>query len=62
MLSQTMTNKKNFLSNFLKELSELIESSKSHIQSLLDIKDEFVKVHKRGKKTLIFGNVGRCYS
>tara|TARA_X000000950_G_C13834654_1_gene627637 strand:+ start:47 stop:619 length:573 start_codon:yes stop_codon:yes gene_type:complete len=53
-----MTKEKNFLSDYFKELSDLLESSKNHIQSLLNIKDELVKSHKRGKKTLIFGNGG----
>ena len=49
---------KKFLKDYFKDFRELINPDQETLDKLLSLKDEMIKVHSKGLKTLIFGNGG----
>ena len=47
-----------FLKDYFKDFRELINPDQETLDKLLSLKDEMIKVHSKGLKTLIFGNGG----
>ena len=47
-----------FLKDYFKDFRELVNPDSGTLDKLLSLKDEMIKVHSKGLKTLIFGNGG----
>jgi len=47
-----------FLKDYFKDFRELVNPDAGTLDKLLSLKDEMIKVHSKGLKTLIFGNGG----
>ena len=52
---------KNFISEYLKDLSSLIQPNETLINKMIEVKKILLQTRKDNSKTMIFGNGGSGY-